>query len=389
MMALSEMTGVKYGDIPAAAKDYVDIEREILDMKTIWEPYTKMLDSLETQPALSIQYTWPLANTNPMILTISSHGSNNVLSFSAASGIYGIHPGMTLFSEDGGAADWMIVDAVDTSGYTVTAYNYAGTDKIGTAGNYAAGSKFMVMGTSQGEGGRAGRIKYTYTTAYNYLQSFSKQMNRSDIVGLLQDRFSDEKFQKTKLMTQFLKELELAYLLGKRATITSYSGTGRPADGKHWMTGGIFTFTPDAQIYPYGTSEFDMVKWRSYLSKVVKNGEGPKVIYTGLEGYNEVWKVYRKEGVQLTPQELSFEIDSPGYKGHKCSLEIHPGLNDSDYERYFFGYDKEYVKQKIAMDISVRKIPMDEYDQDRYKVKTIRGLKPMSTDVLHILKITT
>ena len=46
------------------------------------------------------------------------------------------------------------------------------------------------------------------------------------------------------------------------------------------------------------------------------------------------------------------------------------------------------MRQKVALPISVKKLNPGEYDQDMYKIKTIRGLKPMSTDVIHTLKIT-
>jgi len=392
-MAHVEETLTQFDVFDALSRDYIDVEAEVIGLdKDAWQlPFTKYLGMTNTQPARSMRYDWALASDNPMSITVATHASNNIFTVSATANLNGIHVGDVLFSNDAGADEWAIVDSI-TDSTTINLFNTAGTDYVGTATSYSAGDKFYVAGTVQAEGGRAGRVVYDISTAYNYLQSFAVQIERSDFAALTQDRLSDAQFQKKQAVINFLKRQEMAYILGKRAEDTGYGGTGRPSDGNIYLTGGLWEFLPAANKKVLTTSELNISSFRSWLRDTVAYGSGDKIIFCGLDWYDRVWDMYdQREKVRYLVQgESEFfpnaEVFVIRYMGRSFQVKPHPGLI-GELADYGFLHDPLYMRQKVALPYSLRQIPMVEYDKDRYKLKSIRGLKPLNENTLHSLRV--
>lgn len=392
-MAHVEETLMQFDVLDALARDYIDVEERVLalDKDNWWLPFTKWFDKAHTQPARSMRYDWALASDNPMYITVSSQAVANTFVVAATASLNGIHVGDVLFSNDGstGADEWMIVDSI-TDSTTFVCYNVSGQDDSGTGGRYTSGDILYVAGTVQAEGGRAGRVVYDISTAYNYLQSFAVQIERSDFAMLTHDRLGDAQFQRKQATLEFLKRQELAYIFGDRAEDTGYGGSGRPSDGNLYLTGGLQEYIPSGNITSLSTAELDMESWREWLRDGVKYGGGQKIIYAGLDFYDDVWTMYKNEtnfNIQINPNNLGFEVFRVPYMGHIITITPHPALVE-DLSRRGYLWDPDYMFQKVALPYSLRNIPMVEYDKDRYKLKSIRGLKPMNENVLHQLTIT-
>ena len=390
-MAHVEETLMQFDVLDALARDYIDVEKDVmaLDKDSWWLPFTKWFDKAHTQPARSVRYDWALASDNPMYIKILTMDAASTFSVTATAELNGIHVGDVLFSNDSSAGEdeWAIVDSI-TDADTFKLYHVAGTEHVESNGDYAADAKFYIAGTVQAEGGRAGRVVYDISTAFNYLQPFATQIERSDLAALTHDRLGDAQFQRRQAVLEFLKRQELAYFNSKRVEDTGYAGAGRPADGNIYLTGGLTDFIPSANLKTLAEAEFDMSSWRSWLRSGVKYGAGKKIIYCGLDFYDRVWDMYDDKGVQRLPNALNFEVFQISYMGHVIQLTPHPGLIE-EFADYGYLWDPDYMFQKVALPYSLRTIPMVEYDKDRYKLKSVRGLKPMNANVLHRLRITT
>lgn len=392
-MAHVEEILMQFDVLDVLARDYIDVEERVLalDKDNWWLPFTKWFDKAHTQPARSMRYDWALAADNPMYITVNTHPSNNTFTVAATASLNGIHVGDVLFSNAGstGSDEWMIVDSI-TNSTTFICYNVSGQDDCGTAGNYAANDILYVAGTVQAEGGRAGRVVYDISTAFNYLQSFAVQIERSDFAILTHDRLGDAQFQRKQATLEFLKRQELAYIFGDKAEDTGYGGSGRPSDGNLYLTGGLQEYMPSGNITNLASSELDLESWRTWLRGAVQYGGGQKIIYAGLDFYDEVWNMYKNEtnfNIQISPNKLGFEVFRIPYMGHNIEITPHPALIQDLALRAYL-WDPDYMFQKVALPYSLRNIPMVEYDKDRYKLKSIRGLKPMNANVLHQLTIT-
>jgi len=392
-MAHVEEVLMQFDVLDALSRDYIDVEADIvsLDKAAWWMPFTRYLDMFNTQPAISMRYDWALASDNPMSITVATHASNNIFTVSATASLNGIHVGDVLFSNDAGADEWAIVDSI-TNSTTFVLWNTAGTDYVGTSGSYSAGNVLYVAGTVQAEGGRAGRVVYDISTAYNYLQSFAVQIERSDLAALTQDRLSDTQFQKKQAVVNFLKRQEMAYILGKRTEDTGYGGSGRPSDGNLYLTGGFWQYLPSANKKVLTEAELDISSFREWLRATVAYGAGEKLIFCGLDWYDKVWDMYdaREKVRYLIQGESEYfpnaEVFVVRYMGHSFQIKPHPGLI-GELSRYGFLHDPLYMRQKVALPYSLRQIPKVEYDKDRYKLKSIRGLKPLNENTLHSLQI--
>jgi len=397
MAILSDYDMGTYGDLSDIAEKYTDVEASILDTKETdwWLPFTKFLDKTKTEGATNMTYYWVLADENPLVITLYSQSTTNTFEVASSADIKGLHEGDLLYSTDAGAAEFMIVGAVTPSASAnasaFLAYNYAGTNYASTGSSYSEGDKLYVSGISQPEGGRAGRVVYESTEAYNYLQSFSVQIEHSDFAHLTNDRIDNVRFQNDQALLQFLKRIELNSLLGERDTIAAAAAgasTDRIYEGAHYLTGGIRYFVPTANATSVAAGAFDMTAWRTFLQGVAHYGGGEKIMYCGLGLYDKIWGIYDTAGVQLTPNALTFNVFKIQEYGRILSIIPHPALIDA-FSDVGYAFDPLYMKQKVALPISRRQVlPNGEYDKTIWKLKTIRGLKPMNTRTLHSLTIT-
>lgn len=371
-----------------AAGEYIDVQPLVQLLDPQWYPFTLMLNKY-TQGAqevgTSMKFYWHVQDSYPLSIDITADDGSDTFSVAAEADINGLYVGCVVYSKDAGTDDWRVVTSITRNGASTVfdAVNVLGTDNTGS---YVSGNTFMIGGTVQAEGGRAGTVEYGYTEKYNFLQPMAVELEKTDLADF-PDRVSDAQFQKERSLVQFEKHMEMALILGERG---SHAGVGsvETSDGKLYFTGGLQYWIPTANKFEEVDDNFDMDYWWDITENITKFGSIDKYALTGFGLYKKIRKLYGDNNIQLTPEQTEFGVfDCDTIYNRKLYLVPHPGFT-GDLNNKAFIIDPPYLRNKVKQPISVRDIEYGRYDKTGYKYKTIFGLKPLNLETLFSLEIT-
>jgi hypothetical protein len=390
---MAEMEGRKVGDVPDIGKEWVTADPIIRSIDLAWYPFDKVVREISESPLASMKIEWARRDSLPLSFTVTAHGANNRITVASKAVLHGLHAGDVLYSTAAGAAEWMIVDQVDRTNFYIYAYKIAGTDQVGSSGSYSAGAVLYMSGISMGEGGRAGVVQYDYTAIYNYQQSFGVEITESDQHAITLHRTDEDGFLRQNALTEFLKRIELALILGERGT-SDPVGSYEPSDGTHRLTGGLRYFINDAsqnETIPLAnfTGATGAAEWKDFCKEALKYGSNKRHVgVCGLEFLSSLHNLYGEKDIQFTPTNLEFEIyNIRTFMGKALTLIVHPGLTGAfAYTSYFF--DPSELAISVGQPMVMKPIDYGRYNRTGYKYWTVKGLKPYTTETMWSLALT-
>jgi len=387
------MEGRKWGDVPDIGKEWVSADPIIRSIDSYWFPFEKFIPSINEKPNASMRIDWAQRDALPLVFTVTAHGANNRITVGSKALLHGLHAGDVLYSAAAGDAEWMIVDQIDRTNFYIYAYNIAGTDHVGTATDYVAGNILYSAGISQAEGGRAGVVQYDYTAVYNYQQSFGVEITESDLHKITNFRVDEDGNLRQNAVREFWKRIELALLLGYRGTSAGV-GSYEPSDGTHYLTGGFKYYIDDASqnktIPLVNFTGADGLKlWKDFLKDALKFGSNKSHwCICGNEFYVELHNLYEAKNIQFTPTSLEFDVfNIRTFMGKTLNVVVHPGLTNAfAYSAYFF--DSNEVAMSVGQPMVMKEIDYGRYNKTGYKLWTVKGLKPYTSNTLYSLTLT-